>query len=135
MVYSLDSCSVPPHHQLPRQGLHSSWSVLLEQVLYLHSHTTLVLLLDYSVTDSQIVVPRPAVLASSWNLSEMKIFGPHPGPTPEETGLGDQQLKKKLYLFTFFFFLSVLGLCCCMGFPLVAVSRDYSLLQWAGFSL
>ena len=41
------------------------------------------------------------------------------------------------FIFTFLFvylFLVVLGLCCCAGFPLVAVSRAYSLLLCAGFS-
>ena len=34
---------------------------------------------------------------------------------------------KKIILFIYLF-LAVLGLCCCMGFSLVAVSRGYSLV-------
>ena len=32
-------------------------------------------------------------------------------------------------------FLAVLGLCCCVGFPLVLVSGGYSSLRCTGFSL
>ena len=39
-------------------------------------------------------------------------------------------LKIFIYLF-----IAVLVLCCCLGFSLVVVSGDYSLLQCSGFSL
>ena len=41
-------------------------------------------------------------------------------------------LKETMYLF---FFLAVLGLCCCRASPLVVASRGYCLTQWTGFSL
>ena len=41
---------------------------------------------------------------------------------------------KKQFLFICLF-LAVLGLCCCLGFSLVSVSRGYSSLWYRGYSL
>ena len=38
-------------------------------------------------------------------------------------------------IFKIYLFLAVLGLCCCMGFSLIAVSRGYSSLHCTGFLL
>ena len=40
-----------------------------------------------------------------------------------------------MLLFKLFIYLFWLGLCCCLGFSLVAKSRGYSRLQWTSFSL
>ena len=40
-----------------------------------------------------------------------------------------------IYNFTYFFILIVLGLCCCVGFSLVAASGGYPSLWFTGFSL
>ena len=39
------------------------------------------------------------------------------------------------YFIYLFYFLAVLGLCCCAGFSLVAASGDYSLVAMPSFSL
>ena len=56
----------------------------------------------------------------------LKITAQFPCPQALET-TSLLKKKKKLYLF-----LPVLGLCCCMGFPLDAVSRGYSLVVMPG---
>ena len=40
---------------------------------------------------------------------------------------------KVFLIFTYFLFLTVLDVCCCEGFTLVAVSRGYSLVVVLGF--
>ena len=39
------------------------------------------------------------------------------------------------FIYLIYLFLAVLGLCCCVGFSVVAASGGYSSLRCAGFSL
>ena len=47
--------------------------------------------------------------------------------------LKHSNIHPKYFFFNIYFFLAVLGLCCCVGFSLVVESRGYSPIGVSGF--